>query len=542
MAIQASLEAANLEGISQDASSSSRRVVSDHAERIDMDPLISPFESLTTTGSEAPSRYRQAVSQKSRNAQLEESSFPPLSTVPAGSQQKPQSESLLKNTMAARLRQQSNKTVNGIGSATSLGIASNTALPAINQHYAWPVVSSVSGSASSSGHSKPVHENVSAPAISHQNVWPTANSSFGSTSTSIQSKPSIASGPTSSYRNSSQARSAMVQESSSASFSTLRNWSGTNRINHSTSAPNLVESGSFDSSPSAFPSISLQIDKPASIQASVGVGDIRTANKSLVERIRLALDFDQDKYNAFKDISGEYRQGLIDAETYLAYVDQFGLLHLVFELARLCPDAQKQNELIETYNVNFGHKILEQNGRTEGSRLKDAEDNIPKKGKGKSIDAEDNKPKNKLADSFIHTVKDLQSSYKPSEDEVEVLFKDGYRASKGKSLGTTLEKELNSHSAALKPKAQNESSAGGGSSQIVGDGHSRNKQKKKTSKFLRVRLGDGSAEALENLSNPNPDPDPDLKEMESDGLPVRGVWRNGGGQKLLAMTSRGPKK
>ncbi|KAL0459821.1 UNVERIFIED_CONTAM: hypothetical protein Slati_0609300 [Sesamum latifolium] len=73
---------------------------------------------------------------------------------------------------------------------------------------------------------------------------------------------------------------------------------------------------------------------------------------------------------------------------------------------------------------------------------------------------------------------------------------------------------------------------------------------KKTSKFHRVRLGDGSVEALLHQKNtdPDPDPGPNLKESSSIGpnspsesLPARGVWRNGGGQKLFSMTSKGPK-
>lgn len=212
--------------------------------------------------------------------------------------------------------------------------------------------------------------------------------------------------------------------------------------------------------------------------------------------MRLALGFDQDKYTAFKEISGEYRQGLIDTETYLAYVDQFGLLHLVYELARLCPDIQKQNELIETYNLNFRH------GETKDT----------KKGKGKHVDVRE-----KLADSIMESFKNLQSSYKPSEEKVEVLLKDGYRSSSSKVKDQT-----------------------------VDQGHGRNKQKKKSSKFLRSRLGDEAVESQSSLKNSVSDPDLYSKEMpsgeESEGLPVRGVWRNGGGQKLLASSSRGSKK
>ena len=65
---------------------------------------------------------------------------------------------------------------------------------------------------------------------------------------------------------------------------------------------------------------------------------IHTANKSLVKKIRATLEFDEDKYIAFKDISEHYCQGSIDTIVYLAYVQQFGLLHLVLKLLGLCPD------------------------------------------------------------------------------------------------------------------------------------------------------------------------------------------------------------
>ena len=80
---------------------------------------------------------------------------------------------------------------------------------------------------------------------------------------------------------------------------------------------------------------------------------VHTANKSLVKKICAAIEFDENKYTSFKDISGHYRQGSIDTIVFLAYVQQFGLLHIVLELARLCSDAQKQKELLVTYNASI---------------------------------------------------------------------------------------------------------------------------------------------------------------------------------------------
>ncbi|KAL7200334.1 hypothetical protein ACSBR1_032291 [Camellia fascicularis] len=343
----------------------------------------------------------------------------------------------------------------------------------------------------------------------------------GLSSSSGNTKATTDNGPAPfSYSSLAQAQPAAVHEPSPAGFLSSRKMGSTSRIIHSISAPNLADSSSFDLSDSGFPPVSAtQVRKlPTSGQSKLKVEDVHTANKSLVERIRSALDFDAAKYSAFKDISGEYRQGLMDAETYVGYVNQFGLSHLVIELARLCPDAEKQRALVETYDATLRNNGLQENGWSkDSSHMKDQ--NGSKKGKGKCLDAEDNSSKNNLVDS--DTVRKLQSSYKPSEEEVvEVLSKDGYRAAKGK----------------LKVEGENDyGSVGVGSNQNLGDAGGKSKQRKKTSKFHRVRLGDGSVAALLDLKYSDPDPDvteaaSDASKNPSEGLPVRGVWQKGGGQ------------
>lgn len=553
MAIQASLETANADGRLHDTSSR-RRVVSDQTVTDDDDLLVQPFDSLTTD-SEPASRYRQAVSQISRNSQLEESSFPPLAAPPANSQPRPQSDAVPKNTMASHLRRKQNKSTKLPSSSPAWPATTGHSPPVIGHQPAWPVMSSASGSSSNSRHSKAVANKPSAPVITREQAWPAVNSAFGSASGSSQVKTSTAADgpPSSSYLNSVASRSSLAHESSSSSVGSSRSWAHSNRISHSSSAPNLVQSGSFDSSTTDFPPVSaVQTRKlPASGQQAVtNVEDVQTANKSLVERMHIALDFDQDKFTAFKDISAEYRQGLIDAETYLAYAAQFGLSHLALELARLCPDAERQKALIDTYNANFGGTVPIQNRQSGVNRLKDGKSS--KNGKGKSIDAGSVTSKDNVADNILSTMRKLQSSHKIPEDDVEVLSRDGYRSAKGKSKLTLNEpeEELNSRGKPLKLDArQNDLSAKDESNHMPGNNDGKGKQRKKTSKFHRVRLGDGSVETLLNFnsSNPDLDPDPDRKETSDDqsnpeSLPVRGVWRNGGGQKLVAMTSKGPKK
>ncbi|KAK4406887.1 hypothetical protein Sango_0269700 [Sesamum angolense] len=178
-----------------------------------------------------------------------------------------------------------------------------------------------------------------------------------------------------------------------------------------------------------------------------------------------------------------------------------------------------------------------------------------KKGKGKSIDsgkgesvvAGNSTVRNNIADNVMSTVKELQSGFRASEEEVEVLSKDGYRGGRGKSKAVVGDLLLDSSGPGESTKLKNQIeslSAGGGANKNSGNGDGKSKQRKKTSKFHRVRLGDGSVEALLHQKNtdPDPDPGPNLKESSSVGpdnpsesLPARGVWRNGGGEKGFCL-------
>ncbi|KAJ6987705.1 hypothetical protein NC653_020840 [Populus alba x Populus x berolinensis] len=75
---------------------------------------------------------------------------------------------------------------------------------------------------------------------------------------------------------------------------------------------------------------------------------IQTENQSSVEP---ALEFDGHRYNTFKCISREFCLGPMGA-----CGQQFGLCHLVPDLARLCPDSTKQKELLATYNKSICRK------------------------------------------------------------------------------------------------------------------------------------------------------------------------------------------
>lgn len=290
------------------------------------------------------------------------------------------------------------------------------------------------------------------------------------------------------------------------------------RISHSTSAPNLIDAGSV----SDFPPVStLRTRKePETGPSAKSVEEVYAANKSMVEKIRAGLGNDEEKYSHFKEVSAQYRQGVIDAETYLVYVEQFGLSHLVLDLARLLPDPYKEKELIAVYNANQAMPGKKGNDR---------------KNKGKSVNH--NNSTNKLADNILSTVRELQSNYRLPDEEVETLSKDGYRAaSKGKSKVEVDDRTSPGGLLVINPPK----SEGGG------DVEGKSKQKKKTSKFLRARLGNGS---LLDLTNSDGGSDATMadggssgnKDQESnDGVPVRGVWRNGGGHRLIGKDQRRP--
>ncbi|XP_061366223.1 E3 ubiquitin-protein ligase HEL2-like isoform X2 [Gastrolobium bilobum] len=486
MAIEASLETANAEQTFHDPLTSSSGQVAFDDENADIDSIIQPFESLATAGSESSSRYLQALGHSSNSAPLEDSSFPPLPITSSNGQQrsKHELEGSSSNTMAARLRRHGKKNVS-----------------VINSGNAWPAAGrGLLQSSSNPSQSKP-----------------STNIALGVSRNSGQMKTVISGGLSqSTYASSIQATHRTTHGQLPAG--SLRDTRDNDRIVHSTSAPNLTVNNHVEVSIADFPPVSAaQVSRlPTSSQSLLNVENVQSANKSLVEKIRGALDFDEERYSLFKDISAQYRQGTIDTDTYLDYVQQFGLSHIVLELARLCPDPRKQKELVESYNASLKRNSLKENDWVRSSTSTDRKDsNVNKKGKGKSVSGSGSDSTERLADSFLSKVHQLQSSYKPPEEKLEVLSRGDYRTDKGK-LNIERQFETNSED-------------GGGS-----------KQRKKTSKFIRVRLGDGSVSALLDFENSRTESDPGTTDSlegnkdSGEGLPVRGVWRSGGGHKLFS--------
>ncbi|KAG6498576.1 E3 ubiquitin-protein ligase ZNF598-like isoform X2 [Zingiber officinale] len=426
---------------------------------------------------EPSSRYVQALSQSSRNpVKLREESFPPLPGVANKPKPTQGLDGSSANSLAARLQRHKGSIV--INSAPQRQLEYHEIFPAASQ---------------------------------------------------LRTAPNH--GITSSTNTSSQPRANRTRENgfrSPLSASSI-NSDAANRMRHSVSAPNLTGGSSSNQ---AILSVKGEESLPLSNQSHTSVSDIHTANKSLVEQIQASLGMDEDKYSAFKSISLEYRQGVINTSEYLSYAEQFGLSHLVLELARLCPDAQKQKELIDAYNVNLRNK----------GRLQEKASNMDgRKGKGKISARAESKAKNTLTDNFLDTVKKLQLNQKAQEEEVvEVLSKDGYRLSKDKpqsprvsNSGATnvnsIEISVDRAPYSVTDIAKPNLTAGASS-----------KQRKKTSKFHRTRLGDGSAAALD-LSRRDVNPVPQENgaiDGSSETIPIRGVWRSGGAQRLFTNSSK----
>ncbi|CAA7400110.1 unnamed protein product [Spirodela intermedia] len=492
MAIQASLEAAN--------TMDSRARDPDRQQVSRVDAVTSRIESLAVAPPERappPSRPPLQASQSSRDAPvIEESSFPPLSdreppepssryalalvqgstgpsrlggeafpplpgALEAGQQKPPVQQG--KSTIAAHLRQRSKVALRPV-----------KARPSEHPEFQPPMP------------------------VSSPQLWPTPSQEFrpsNSTRSSSQPRAAASSDPTSS-----SGKKTIGSEPPWPNNSASSSWglSGTRRLSHSSSAPDLVVKDTSTSN-------GFQTTGQVAIPDEEA---IRTANKTLVERIRVDLGNDGDKFAVFKHISSEYRQGLTDAREYLSYVEQFGLLHLVPELARLCPDPQKQIKLLDAYSAKLQTKgRRETGGGTSAGKPQT-------KGKGKSAEpppAAGGGSKDSLADGILDTVRKLQATYKPDE-EVEVLSKDGYRTySKGKLVATARE---------------DQQPPGASADQNSAAGSSTKQRPKKMSRFHRVRLGgDGSV-----IPEPAEEEPP---ASGAEGNPVRGVWRHGG-QKLFA--------
>ncbi|WCJ26858.1 zinc ion binding nucleic acid binding [Euphorbia peplus] len=454
---------------------------------------VNTYELLAGTDSEPSSRSVRISGQNSTSTStmLEESSFPPLPMAPKRGS-KTAAGRLSGNTLADRLRNHNSVKVLNSSRASAASSSRNTSSVSISLQ---------SRPVSGSGHLP------SSSSASSSVIYPINNNEY-SLSSHASSRSSAAND-----------RVLPLNLASSSRIQT-----STSRLGHFPSAPN----------PEHTVDKSISNSRTMSSQPVSKVEDVGSANKVLVEKIRAALNFDDDKFAAFKLLSVEYRKDLIGTAEYLAYVYQFGLEHLVLELAILCPDAQKQRELVEIYNTRntcSGSSLTINNGGL-GSR------DSSKKGKEKY---ECNHSSEKApAESFNRKVMNLQLNHRSLVKEAKGLDKAACHSAKGKSkveevdpiLSLELRNGDDAQSATLK---KNVVPGGGG-----------NKPRKKVPKFVRNRIGDTSATAHEESSNVYAGLDDKekshWKKDPPEVLPVHGVWRNGGGRRLVVLTERDRRK
>ncbi|KAK1295397.1 hypothetical protein QJS10_CPA16g01736 [Acorus calamus] len=542
----------NASGTSQDASSSTQRGP-DPGEAGRADAVTISAE-LSTVNAEAQISVHEP-DQSSRVGALHESAFPPLSDWEPTETSSRYAQALNQGPHgAANLKQEYFPPLPGASRASSQGpvTSSGRSTPSVVWHNKKGTAKKVSGSSRSSLEK--------APPASASYIQPWSGAALSGSASASHRRHGTHQNPviSSSSPSSSQPKPMTTQDvavSSSAGFSSHTGMARENgptssssaspswnlvakgKLNHSKSAPNLSDGGGSSSSSMSnlvFPALrtDTQMLPGSNGQSLLRYEDVQTANKTLVERMRQALGMDEDKFSAFKDISGEYRRGEINTLEYLAYVEQFGLSHLTIELARLCPDPQKQEELIQAYQTNMQRNNLLESGL--GKATNSRSNNNSLKGKGKATGRGESSVKETLADNVINTVRKLQAlNMKPQEgEEVEVLSKDGYRPAKDKDKSLLVE-EKGVDSRSSNNQLTNPSSQNGSVSTTINDRQNK-QQKRKTSKFNRVRLGDGSVAALFDHGRSNvSQEEPDNSSNAPGGVPVRGVWRSGAAQKLF---------
>ncbi|KAM1272304.1 hypothetical protein ACFX2J_033008 [Malus domestica] len=486
VALQASHDTATAERC-RNASSSTQQA-SIHRETSELETVAGRFEALATAEFESSSRENPRIELQ------EASSFPPLPVAQRYRQQKLRNGSagLGGSSMASRIRRLNKVTV-------------------LNTSPVWPATNRQPKSSASSSHQKK----------------PSSGSGHISSSSSPVFSPS---GPV---------NQAAATGFVSSNFTSPQNSTGTSKVTQSASGPKIINTGSLDSD---FPSVSAnQTNKEpatASIQRVPKVGDVHVVNKSVVEKIRDALERDDNKFSAFKEISSDYGKDIINTEEYLAYVYQFGLSHLLLELARLCPDAEKQRELVETYNFNMRSSGTHENSLCNGSSK--SRSRSSKKGKEKCEDNGIKSSKYALLDFPVIPVRNLQSNHKPPAEDAAVSLKDIVQSAKGKSK-ISVDDELPENQRPTGQKGSRSSDTS--SNNNLGTAGAGTKQGKKTPKFLRNRLGNDATKLSEHGDCPEPIQEKkDGNKDPPEGLPVRGVWQNGGGRKLVKMTTRDSRK
>ncbi|MCO5577362.1 hypothetical protein L7F22_031193 [Adiantum nelumboides] len=295
------------------------------------------------------------------------------------------------------------------------------------------------------------------------------------------------------------------------------------------------------------------------------VEEIRAANKALRENIHSVLQGDGDRYSEFKHISAQFRSGEMDASNYLYHVKGFGLLHLVPELARLCPDPRKKEDLLKVFHRDFTRNQVDgffeplTSGRS--SQDEEVEETLS----------------STLGGMSSLRLTDRGGGYS-EENEVEVLSRDGYRdlkeqksysrAANGRNLQskpakvlvkakktlyspffhsvdpvlpTSTEENLTCRVCTLDMREGSTECAACGTPFLPhlkpGGSEDQSKEKKKHKKATKLRMGDGSAASI--LDSRRRTWDFSGGGSVANGVTTSsGAWGNGGGQALVSLSQR----
>ncbi|KAK3089981.1 hypothetical protein FSP39_008176 [Pinctada imbricata] len=82
--------------------------------------------------------------------------------------------------------------------------------------------------------------------------------------------------------------------------------------------------------------------------------EFQSRNKALISQIKESIEFDAEKFDRFKQWSGEFRKGSISATDYYEkcekLVGEEKFVPIFSELIVLLPDIDKQQELLKAYN------------------------------------------------------------------------------------------------------------------------------------------------------------------------------------------------
>ncbi|CAE6075308.1 unnamed protein product [Arabidopsis arenosa] len=75
------------------------------------------------------------------------------------------------------------------------------------------------------------------------------------------------------------------------------------------------------------------------------------------EMVKSSLRGDEDLFLAFKEVCCRYQHGVIDITTFLNYLQDLGLSHILIDLARVFTNPQKQTEIIEAYKNQIAKQV-----------------------------------------------------------------------------------------------------------------------------------------------------------------------------------------